>query len=61
MAAFAILIVMIVPLAKDIECPSFPSEATAGTYIYLGGRSSKGGTVASGNVATYLEVEELRF
>ena len=36
-------------------------EATAGTYIYLGGRSSKGGTVASGNVATYLEVEELRF
>ena len=36
-------------------------EATAGTYIYLGGRSSKGGTVASGNAATYLEVEELRF
>ena len=36
-------------------------EATAGTYIYLAARSSNGGTVASGNVATYLEVEELRF
>ena len=36
-------------------------EAAAGTYIYLAARASNGGTVASGNTATYLEVEELRF
>ena len=36
-------------------------EATAGTYIYLAARASNGGTVASGNTTTYLEVEELRF
>lgn len=35
--------------------------STTAEYIYLAGRASAGGTVASGNVATYLEVEELRF
>lgn len=41
-------------VTKTIE-----KTGTTAEYVYLAGRSSNGGTVASSNVATYLEVQEI--